>query len=301
MAARLTVDLGALKRNWQALDKVSRGALTGAVVKADAYGTGIAQSAQALYEAGARFFFVATPDEGIAVRAALPEDTPYLHSQRPVSRRGAALCRRAADAVPLLRSRCWRSGCRRASRRNQALPAALHFDTGINRLGFRLNEADDRQADDRGSRLCAADDHEPPRLRRYSGAREEPHAAGAVHLGHGAVPRRAGLARQFGGADDRPRQPLPDGAAGHRALWRPRRRRAAQPDGAGGDARGADPAGQGSEDRRDRGLWRAADDAARQPHRGRRHRLCRRLLPLAVVGQQPPRHACVDPRPALRR
>ena len=72
---RLTVDLGALKRNWQALDRVSRGALTGAVVKADAYGTGIAPASRAFYEAGARFFFVATPDEGIAVRAALPEDS----------------------------------------------------------------------------------------------------------------------------------------------------------------------------------------------------------------------------------
>lgn len=58
---RLTVDLGALKRNWQALDKVSRGALTGAVVKADGYGTGIAQASRAFYEAGARFFLPPPP------------------------------------------------------------------------------------------------------------------------------------------------------------------------------------------------------------------------------------------------
>ena len=77
---RLTVDLGALKRNWQALDKVSRGALTGAVVKAEAYGTGIAQASRAFYEAGARFFFVATPDEGIAVRAG-------HHCAQPILRR----------------------------------------------------------------------------------------------------------------------------------------------------------------------------------------------------------------------
>ena len=37
---RLTVDLGALIRNWQALDKVSAGSLTGACVKADGYGVG---------------------------------------------------------------------------------------------------------------------------------------------------------------------------------------------------------------------------------------------------------------------
>ncbi|MDO8359806.1 MAG: alanine racemase, partial [Devosia sp.] len=71
--SRLTVDLGALIRNWQALDKVSDGALTGAVVKGDAYGTGIDAASRAFYFAGARFFFVATPDEALAVRAALPD------------------------------------------------------------------------------------------------------------------------------------------------------------------------------------------------------------------------------------
>ena len=137
---RLTVDLGALKRNWQALDKVSRGALTGAVVKADAYGTGITQSSKALYEAGARFFFAATPDEGIAVRAALPEDSHIfiLNGLFP----GAAPLYVGERLMPCLASipmlEEWLEAC---LARNQALPAALHFDTGINRLGFRLNEA----------------------------------------------------------------------------------------------------------------------------------------------------------------
>ncbi len=138
--ARLTVDLGALKRNWQALDKVSRGALTGAAVKADAYGVGLPQAARALYQAGTRFFFVATPDEGIVVRASVPEDAHIfvLNGLHP----GAAplyvgerlmpcLC-----SIPMLEE--WLQAC---LARNESLPAALHFDTGINRLGFRMNEA----------------------------------------------------------------------------------------------------------------------------------------------------------------
>lgn len=137
---RLTVDLGALKRNWQALDKVSKGALTGAVVKADAYGTGIAQSSKAFYEAGARFFFAATPDEGIAVRAALPEDSHIfiLSGLYPGSAPlyvGERLMPCLAS-IPMLEE--WLEAC---LARSQALPAALHFDTGINRLGLRLNEA----------------------------------------------------------------------------------------------------------------------------------------------------------------
>ena len=137
---RLTVDLAAMKRNWQALDKVSQGALTGAVVKADGYGTGIAQASRALYQAGARFFFAATPDEAVAVRAALPEDAHIfvLDGLFP----GAAPLYVGERLMPVLSSlpmlEEWLQAC---LARNEALPAALHFDTGMNRLGFRLNEA----------------------------------------------------------------------------------------------------------------------------------------------------------------
>ncbi|WDR03591.1 alanine racemase [Devosia algicola] len=56
LGGHLTIDLGALVRNWRALDKVSAGALTGAVIKADGYGVGIVPVAKSLYAAGARFF-----------------------------------------------------------------------------------------------------------------------------------------------------------------------------------------------------------------------------------------------------
>src|SRR5690606_33783439 len=64
--------------NWQALDRVSVGALTAGVVKADAYGTGLVAASKALYAAGARFFCVATPDEGLALRAAVPDSFIFV-------------------------------------------------------------------------------------------------------------------------------------------------------------------------------------------------------------------------------
>jgi alanine racemase len=137
---RMTVDLAAMRRNWLALDKVSQGALTAAVVKADAYGTGIAQASRAFFQAGARFFFTATPDEAIAVRSSLPEDAyifvldglfPGAAPLYVGERLMPVLC-----SIPMLEE--WLQAC---LARNEAFPAALHFDTGINRLGFRLNEA----------------------------------------------------------------------------------------------------------------------------------------------------------------
>ena len=137
---RLTVDLAALRRNWTALDKVSRSALTGAVVKADGYGVGLQQASRAFYQAGARFFFAATPDECVALRATLPEDAhifvldglfPGAAPLYVGERLMPVLC-----SIPMLEE--WLQAC---LARNEAFPAALHFDTGINRLGFRLHEA----------------------------------------------------------------------------------------------------------------------------------------------------------------
>jgi alanine racemase len=139
LGGQLSIDLGALARNWRALDKVSAGALTAAVVKADAYGTGIEMASKALHAAGARFFFVATPDEGMAVRAAVPDAHIFvLYGLYP----GAANLYIRQNLMPVLSSMSmldeWLAKC---LERNEAYPSAFHFDTGINRIGFRLNEA----------------------------------------------------------------------------------------------------------------------------------------------------------------
>jgi alanine racemase len=139
LGGQLSIDLGALARNWRALDKVSAGALTAAVVKADAYGTGIEMASKALHAAGARFFFVATPDEGVAVRAAVPDAHIFiLYGLYP----GAANLYIRQNLMPVLSSvRMLEEWLGKCVERNEAYPAAFHFDTGINRIGFRLNEA----------------------------------------------------------------------------------------------------------------------------------------------------------------
>jgi alanine racemase len=91
------------------------------------------------WAAGAQFFFVATPDEALAVRTALPEAHIFvLDGLFP----GAAPLYVGERLMPVLNSlpmlEEWLVAC---LGRNEALPAALHFDTGMNRLGFRLNEA----------------------------------------------------------------------------------------------------------------------------------------------------------------
>ncbi len=137
-AGRLTIDLDAIVRNWRALGHISSTALTAAVVKADAYGTGLEPTATALADAGAQFFFVATPDEGLQLRNALPDVHIFvLGGLFP----GAADFYIANKLMPSLASpemlEEWMNVC---LEHNEAFPAALHFDTGMNRLGFRLSD-----------------------------------------------------------------------------------------------------------------------------------------------------------------
>ena len=138
--AVLTIDLDALCANWRRLGAQAPGAECAAVVKADAYGLGAAQVGPALWRAGCRRFFVAHSTEALALRAALPDATIHiLHG--PAA--GAEDDLAQAGLSPVLSTpgqvEAWRQAARRLGRR---LPAALHIDTGMNRLGLSAAEAE---------------------------------------------------------------------------------------------------------------------------------------------------------------
>ena len=143
---RLRIDLAALAANWRALAKRAAPAECAAVVKADAYGLGIERAVPALVAAGCRTFFVALPGEGVRVRAAAPGAAVYVlnglfadgldalrrHRLRPVLGTMEDV-RRLADSAPM--------------------PAALHIDTGMTRLGLSVAEAERLAGDPLRDRL----------------------------------------------------------------------------------------------------------------------------------------------------
>jgi alanine racemase len=130
----LTVDLGAVVANWRHLARLARPAETAAVVKADAFGLGMARVAPALAAAGTRTFFIATLQEGIALRALLPDADIYtLDGVWP---RAGALMRRhrlRPCLCSLEQLATWRA-------EGERQPAALHIDSGLNRLGLGPDE-----------------------------------------------------------------------------------------------------------------------------------------------------------------
>jgi alanine racemase len=135
----LMVDLSAIVFNWRSLMQRAVPADCAAVVKADAYGCGIRPVTAELAKHGCRTFFVAHLAEAREVRAAAPEAVIYvLNGISP----GSAPIYAAIDARPVIGTMAefveW-DAFRRAS--GWAGGAALHFDTGMNRLGLAVEEA----------------------------------------------------------------------------------------------------------------------------------------------------------------
>ncbi len=130
--ARLDIDLHALAANYRALQARQPRAEIAPVVKADAYGLGAGRIAQHLMAKGAKTFFVARRDEGVSLRGHIGAgpviyvldglDAPSVftaHDLRPVLNTPAQVA-------------LWTQ--------TPALKAALHIDTGMNRLGVRPDE-----------------------------------------------------------------------------------------------------------------------------------------------------------------
>ena len=166
--ARLTVDLSALADNWRTMARRSGAARAAAVLKADAYGIGLEPAARTFHQAGARDFFVATPAEGAALRAILPEVRIYVLSGMWA---GSERLFFEFDLVPVIASEEQLVVFMAAIAEGGDLPCVLHVDTGMSRLGLRVEDA-----------LALADD--PARPASFSPIMLLSHLACADDPGH---------------------------------------------------------------------------------------------------------------------
>jgi alanine racemase len=165
----LTIDLAAIEANWRRLYGMTVPVECAAVVKADAYGCGLEKVVARLMKTGCRTYFVADIGEGRRLRAIAPGAVVYvLNGMLPNT--GPALA--ALNLRPVLNSPTelaewdnfvaasgWGGG------------AALHIDTGMNRLGLTPDEcvavAHRAKAEDHGltllmSHFACADTPEHP-------------------------------------------------------------------------------------------------------------------------------------------
>lgn len=136
--SRLTIDLGAVRRNYRRLLERLGGVACAGVVKADGYGLGADRVAPALWAEGCRTFFVATLDEAIRLRPAVPEATVCCLNGLLPGTEAVFVEHRIVPVLNALEQIArWRTFGGRAGRQ---LPAVLHVDTGMNRLGLGDDE-----------------------------------------------------------------------------------------------------------------------------------------------------------------
>lgn len=131
--ARLTVNLGAIRANWRTFATRAGHAEAAAVIKADAYGLGAHEAALALAAEGARTMFVATAGEGLAARRTLG-DAHYIYVLNGPGPADIGVFEKA-HLFPVLNDMrqiaLW-------TRAGAPVAAALHVDTGMNRLGLAM-------------------------------------------------------------------------------------------------------------------------------------------------------------------
>lgn len=210
--ARLTVDLSALAANYRTLEAVG-GVPVHPVVKADGYGLGAAACAERLMREGARTFFVARTREGEQLRAALGAEPAIYVLDGCLTGRPPRL--RAADLRPVLNTDSQLAEWRAAGGGR----CGLQIDTGMNRLGFRPEQAPEpfEGLDLVLSHLACADDPaEPMNARqrdafaaaaaRYPGTVRSFANSGGVFLGgdYGFDASRPGICLYGGGPEGRP-------------------------------------------------------------------------------------------------
>ena len=165
--ARLTVRLGAIGANYRECIRRAGAAAVAGVVKADGYGLGVAQVAKTLAGQGCDTFFVARLAEGITLRTILPRARIFVLDGAPQAAIPALI---AHNLTPVLNSlaeiEAW-------SKAGAGLDAAIHIDTGMNRLGLPPDELAILAAEARGrlkniqlkllmSHLACADDSSSP-------------------------------------------------------------------------------------------------------------------------------------------
>jgi len=197
----LTVDLDALAENHRRLQARLAHGRAAAVVKADGYGLGAEPVVRRLRRDGVTTYFVAHIDEAFALRAAFPDIEIFVLNGLigdDIDDLANALA--AAQITPVLNDPGQIARWSQAAASLGGLPAAIHVDTGMTRLGLTSGEFDGL-LDDPGllrpfssvllmSHLACADEPDHPLNQRQA----ELFAAAVTAL----APDRASLANSSG-------------------------------------------------------------------------------------------------------
>ncbi|MCL6535668.1 MAG: alanine racemase [Armatimonadetes bacterium] len=189
----LELDWDALRHNARAVqDYIGAKRTLWAVVKADAYGHGAVQATDALLQAGVAHFIVASLDEAITLREALPQRAFRLMTLYPPT--SPDEWRTAAEyavegVIDSLEG--YARAYKTAQQLGRALPVHLELDTGMSRLGLTLEEIPRFLEQSRVPDFLTPSFRFPLQAGGTEAPSVSPHGVGRTAPAHGS-PREAG-------------------------------------------------------------------------------------------------------------
>ncbi len=135
---QLNINLNNVKDNYQFLKSISFGAKTAAVVKDDAYGIGAREVVKLLSKEGCDTFFIAHATEAIDIRDIVPNATIYVLNGIG---QGTIDIFKKYNLTPVISNptalKFWNDS------KIPNIKPAIQIDTGLNRLGFSLQQIKD--------------------------------------------------------------------------------------------------------------------------------------------------------------
>lgn len=138
-SARLTVDLASLRQNWRFLKNKVNSSDCAAVLKANAYGLGLAEVASALRK-DVKTFFVAHLEEGKKLRSVLPNHRIFvLHGCTSEECDDFIRYKLLPVINTPLQARKWYRLC---LQKGHDYPVALQVDSGMSRFGLSEEDLD---------------------------------------------------------------------------------------------------------------------------------------------------------------
>ena len=135
----LNINLKSIKNNFNKVKKkVNRNCIVAATVKANAYGLGIKKIIPTLYKSGCRHFFVATTNEALELRKLNKSISIFILNGLVTSELSVI---DKYNLIPTINSLAELKRVENYQVKiKKSLKIAIHFDTGMSRLGLDKNE-----------------------------------------------------------------------------------------------------------------------------------------------------------------
>tara|TARA_Y100000590_G_C15718157_1_gene1012589 strand:+ start:616 stop:1683 length:1068 start_codon:yes stop_codon:yes gene_type:complete len=133
--AYLEVNLKNIIFNYKYLSSFNKKNLTGATIKANAYGLGDKKIIETLYKIGCRHFFLATLEEAINLRKNFKYGKLYILNG--IDKQNFNRIAKEKNIIPIINSI---ENLNDFLQYKKRINVGIHLDTGINRLGIKIND-----------------------------------------------------------------------------------------------------------------------------------------------------------------